>query len=137
VGWAGNWNGTKPSLLRHPETRGYVFDVLAVELRALPDAVVMPLGQRAGEAVQELVGAGLVEEGRCCIGTPHPSPANGGMARQLDQRRAELSRRAAAWLGEPGAATGRKQPRRSGAARGRAEPLEDRIHDLGAAETET
>jgi hypothetical protein len=94
-----NWNGARPGLLQHPETRAYVFEVLTAELAALPGALVMPLGQRAGEAVDALVGAGLVEANRCCIGTPHPSPANAGMAQQLSERRPALSTRAAGWLG--------------------------------------
>ena len=94
-----NWNGAKPGLLRHPETRAYVFEVLAVELAALPDALVMPLGQRAGEAVDSLINAELIEADRCCIGTPHPSPANAGMAQQFGERRAGLSTRVATWLG--------------------------------------
>jgi hypothetical protein len=94
-----NWNGTKPGLLQHPETRAYVFEVLAVELAALPGALVMPLGQHAGEALDLLIGAGLVEANRCCIGTPHPSPANAGMVQQFAERRAGLSERVANWLG--------------------------------------
>lgn len=86
-----NWNGRQPLLLEHNRLRAYVFEVLAAEVVALPDALVVPLGNVAGEAVNALVAAGLLQRDRCCIGVPHPSPANASMEATFRRNRQRLA----------------------------------------------
>jgi hypothetical protein len=69
-----NYNG---SLLEVPELRQWVMQNFAAELRALSEAIIIPLGIYAGEAVDLLATQGAVDAQRCLTGFPHPSPANG------------------------------------------------------------
>ena len=69
-----NYNG---SPLRVPLLREWVTQNFAAELRALPDAIIIPLGKHAGDAVDLLRAQGAVDAQRCLTEFPHPSPANG------------------------------------------------------------
>lgn len=70
-----NYSGA-PSLLATPPLRDQLDRGFAREIAALPEAVVVPLGPRVGEAVQALAGAGAVDPDRVLLGLPHPSGAN-------------------------------------------------------------
>lgn len=69
--YAGN-----PSILRTPMLRDIVETHLAEEARLLPNAIWLPLGPNAEEAVLHLVGKGLLTHNNVLAGMPHPSGAN-------------------------------------------------------------
>ncbi len=71
-----NYNGT-PDMLRTPVLRNMVEIYLASELRALPHALILPLGPKPTAALRHLVSLGLVPKDRILEGLPHPSGANG------------------------------------------------------------
>jgi hypothetical protein len=71
-----NYTGVAPYLLSVPSLKDFVLEYLAEELRALPDAVIIPLGDVSGEALQFLHGRKLITLDRCLAGFPHPSGAN-------------------------------------------------------------
>jgi hypothetical protein len=68
-----NYNG-RPGLARHPVLRTFVSEVLAENLAQVPEALVIPLGKHANEAVHV---AG-VDPRRVVRGFPHPSGQNSG-----------------------------------------------------------
>lgn len=99
-----NYSGS-PSPLRTPFLRVFVETVLARNLRLVPDALVIPLGETVSEAIQHLIDRGDLTEHRCLIGLPHPSGANGHRVRLFRERREDLRRRIEAWGGgSPGPA---------------------------------
>ncbi len=69
--YAGN-----PSILRTPMLRDMVETHLAEEARLLPNAIWLPLGPNAEEAVLHLVGKGHLSRNNVMAGMPHPSGAN-------------------------------------------------------------
>jgi hypothetical protein len=71
---------------------------LALELRMLPDALVVPLGRAVDDAVALLIREGLLDEKRCLVGFPHPSGRNVGLADQWELERRQLQRKAARWF---------------------------------------
>ena len=72
---AANYNGT-PDLLRAPLLRRMVETFLADEVRALSDALWLPLGPKPTAALNHLVTMGVISADRVLQGMPHPSPAN-------------------------------------------------------------
>lgn len=70
-----NYNGT-PNMLKTPVLRQMIDTYLAEEARQLPEALWLPLGPKAGEALQHLVQRGLLKGDRVLAGMPHPSGAN-------------------------------------------------------------
>jgi len=72
-----NYTGRTPALLQVKALRDFAKLNLAKELAALPDAVIIPLGQVAGEVVQFLGKEKLISLDRCLRGFPHPSGASG------------------------------------------------------------
>ncbi len=94
-----DYGGRRPVLLRSPLLRAFVYEVLEPELRMLPEAVVVPLGRIAGEAVAALVEAGSLPIERCLFGLPHPSGTNGHREEDFERAREELSYQLNAWFG--------------------------------------
>jgi hypothetical protein len=80
-----NYTGHSPRILRSELLRGYIFEVLKVELEKLTKALIVPLGKGVSDAVQALIGAGLLDRDRCCMGFPHPSGANSHRLRQFSE----------------------------------------------------
>jgi len=93
-----NYNGTSPSMTRHPALRRYLREVLAPELAEIPNALVVPLGVRVDEAIALLIDEGRIESARCLVGFPHPSGSNGHKTKQWTANRAKLKRKANAWF---------------------------------------
>ena len=62
------------------------------------DALVIPLGRAAQDAVELLVDLNLLEEDRCLLGFPHPSPAFGGRLAQYRRNRRRLASEVATWF---------------------------------------
>lgn len=80
-----NYNG---SLIRFPALRRWILDFLAQELATVsPEAVFIPLGKGASEAVALLTQQGLIRPNRCLVGFPHPSGANGHAKRIFEAGR--------------------------------------------------
>lgn len=69
--YAGN-----PSMLKTPTLRNMVETHLAEEARLLSNAIWLPLGPKAEEAVLHLVGKGRLPRMNVLAGMPHPSGAN-------------------------------------------------------------
>lgn len=72
-----NYNGA-PNMLRTPELRQMINTHLAEEVRALPNAVWMPLGDKPVAALRHLAASGVLAHNRLLEGLPHPSGANNG-----------------------------------------------------------
>ena len=85
-----NYRGTGPSLTRHPAWRSLLVASGGAGVAMAPEALVVPLGQAASEAVELLISKGRVQRDRCLLGVPHPSPANGWRVRQYEERRETL-----------------------------------------------
>lgn len=70
-----NYNGA-PSMTRHPLLRQQLLDGFAQDARALPGAVLLPLGDKVAEALHFLADQGELDRARIIDGLPHPSGAN-------------------------------------------------------------
>lgn len=93
-----DYDGRRPQLLRYARLAAYVFEVLGPELEALPEAIVVPLGRIAGEAVAALVEAGRLDTEQCLLGMPHPSGANGHRESDFGRARLELRLQVEHWF---------------------------------------
>lgn len=82
-----NYNGA-PDMLKAPPLRRMVDTSLAEEARRLPDALWLPLGPKAGAALQHLARSRLLDGRRILMGIPHPSGANGERIAYFLQRKA-------------------------------------------------
>ena len=70
-----NYNGT-PNMVRHPLLREQLTAYFAEDIKALPNAVFVPLGEKVTEALNYLADQGLMPRERILEGLPHPSGAN-------------------------------------------------------------
>jgi hypothetical protein len=106
-----NYTGAVPPIATTPLLlRPLIMEGLGPELAGIPSAILVPLGDAAGRALQLLIDAGLVEQERCCLEFPHPSGANGHRLRYFQRRREQLADRLAHWFGEPSLASSSSQP---------------------------
>jgi hypothetical protein len=78
--------------------RRYLYEILAPELGAIPEALVVPLGEKVSAALELLGSEGLVDPKRCLLSFPHPSGQNGHLMRKWKENRTKLKRKAAAWF---------------------------------------
>jgi hypothetical protein len=92
-----NYGGASPSLARDPLLRSLVRASLGARIAMTQNALVVPLGKAAQEAVTLLAADGLVSAGQRLTGFPHPSGANGHRARQYEANRESLARQVAQW----------------------------------------
>lgn len=93
-----NYSGRNPDLVKHPLLRAYLYQTLAPELALIPNALVVPLGEKVAEALQLLGTDGLIDLDRCLIGFPHPSGQNGHRMRNWTENQGALKQRTAAWF---------------------------------------
>lgn len=70
-----NYNGT-PNMTKHPVLKKMLVDYFGEDVKALPDAVFVPLGDKVADALQYLAAQGLLSKDRILEGLPHPSGAN-------------------------------------------------------------
>ena len=70
-----NYNGN-PDLLQTPLLRRMIETFLAAEVRAMPNALWLPLGPKPTSALRHLVSLGVLSADRVLEGMPHPSGAN-------------------------------------------------------------
>ena len=89
-GWRG-WHGYGIGPLDHRTLEAMIERVLGPELRALQDAVIVPVG-KANEAVEHLCRRGELDAFRCVFGFPHPSPASARRHEIFSDRRDDLAR---------------------------------------------
>lgn len=93
-----NYTGHAPRPLRNSMLREMVFTVLAPELAAVPDALIVPLGKAVEECLSELIRSGLLSPERCLFGFPHPSGGNGHRKRLFAQNQEMLKTKIANWF---------------------------------------
>jgi hypothetical protein len=70
-----NYNGT-PNMTRHPLLRNQLMTYFAEDVKALPNAIFVPLGDQVAVALRYLAEQGLLDRQRILDGLPHPSGAN-------------------------------------------------------------
>jgi hypothetical protein len=70
-----NYNGT-PNMTKNPILREHLLSNFGEDIKALPNAVFVPLGDKVDEALQFLSKQGLLPRDRIIDGLPHPSGAN-------------------------------------------------------------
>jgi hypothetical protein len=92
-----NYGGATPPLARDPVLRSLVRASLGARIAMTQNALVIPLGKAAQDAVALLATGGLVRPGQCLTGFPHPSGANGHRARQYVANREALADQVARW----------------------------------------
>jgi hypothetical protein len=103
-----NYSGASPPLARDPLLRSLVRASLGTRIAMTANALVVPLGKAAQEAVALLVADGLVSPGQHLTGFPHPSGANGHRARQYEANRESLTRQVTQWVaGRPSLSAGK------------------------------
>lgn len=92
-----NYTGHSPALTKHPLLRKMLEELLIPELRAMPSALIVPLGKAVAAALDWLEAQGLVTLEHCLRGFPHPSGANGHRARQFERARPILRAAVRKW----------------------------------------
>jgi hypothetical protein len=70
-----NYNGT-PNMTRNPLLRDQLLTHFGEDVKALPNAIYVPLGDKVAEALHFLAEQGLLDRNRILDGLPHPSGAN-------------------------------------------------------------
>jgi hypothetical protein len=91
-------NYTGAEITRDPVFLALIRQILAAQLLQAREALIVPLGNAAADAVGVLIGDGVVDPDRCLLGFPHPSGANGHRLNQFDARRWELATAVAQWF---------------------------------------
>lgn len=93
-----NYAGRTPPIDQPAILRAFITQVLAGQLAASPDALVVPLGDAASTAVSMCATAGAVRREQCLLGFPHPSGGNGHRKRQYAERQEAMTDAVAAWF---------------------------------------
>jgi len=70
-----NYNGT-PNMFKTMVLRDLLFQQFVEDARRRPDALFLPLGDKAGRTLEILGERGLISHNRIVTGLPHPSTAN-------------------------------------------------------------
>ncbi len=88
----GNYNGT-PKMTKHPLLCEQLISNFAEDVKTLPNAFFLPLGDKVSDALHFLAKQGLLDSDRIISGLPHPSPANAERIAYFlgNKRREELS----------------------------------------------
>ena len=84
-----NYSGSSPGLTAHSWLREMIQTTLAGELAALGSSIVIALGQ-ANRAITHLQDLGVLDQTRCLLGLPHPSPASPFREQHFQAARARL-----------------------------------------------
>ncbi len=75
-----NYAGANPRVDQSPMLTRQVRERLSLELAAIPEALLLPLGRAVEGCLKILIGDGQLDDRRCLFGFPHPSGANGHRA---------------------------------------------------------
>ncbi|MCV3765145.1 hypothetical protein [Rhizobium sp. TRM95796] len=107
---AKDYGGSSPPMTSSPLLKSFITSSLVEEAIALPNALWIPLGGKVEEAIQLLVGKGLIRPERVLTGMPHASGANAERIAYFLERkqRALLSQKTNAAIID----TGREKARR-------------------------
>ena len=70
-----NYNGS-PRMTRHALLKQQIIDGFGQDVKALPHAIYLPLGDKVAEGLNMLVDMSLMDKSKIIEGLPHPSPAN-------------------------------------------------------------
>lgn len=73
-----DYSGSTPDMLKHPLMQEQIELYLKEEIRQLPNAIYIPLGNKVAKVFEALVKEGLLNEKQVLAGLPHPSGANSG-----------------------------------------------------------
>jgi hypothetical protein len=93
-----NYRGSGPRLLEVQKLRAWVTENLAAELAAIPQALIVPLGRVADNAIQFLESRMVDLKSRCLTGFPHPSGSNGHRHKDFRRGQEQWSGQVAAWF---------------------------------------
>lgn len=63
-------------MTRHALLKQQIIDGFGQDVKALPHAIYLPLGDKVAEGLNMLVDMGLMDKSKIIEGLPHPSPAN-------------------------------------------------------------
>jgi hypothetical protein len=92
-----NYTGHSPPLMKYAPFVAYVDSMLASELQSVPEALIVPCGKAASQALEHLGAKGKLDLRRCLMGFPHASGANGHRKREFEERREQLRLTVMAW----------------------------------------
>ena len=93
-----NYTGHRPNVLKHPLLKHYVENVFSAEIKLIPRAFIIPFGKAVSSALEYLIQKGELTENRCCIGFPHPSPANAHRKSQFQAERRIMNKKLRKWI---------------------------------------
>lgn len=72
-GWSNYSAGVSRSARENPLLKWMIRDLLVPELKAFPDAWLVPIGPTPAKVLEDLARAGVIDEGRILAGINHPS----------------------------------------------------------------
>ena len=98
VGELRNYTGHNPKMLSRDIQVQMVNQILGQELSQIPQALIIPMGEGASQAIRHLVNIEVVDEARCLFGFPHPSGANGHRHQQFATHRQQLKEKLRDWF---------------------------------------
>lgn len=95
-----NYTGHQPDWARNTMLRAYIEQHLRSEFMWVGrrGPLIVPLGKTVGNALREMVAAGLLQDEQCLFGFPHPSGANGHRFRQFDENENSMRQVLHTWL---------------------------------------
>ena len=93
-----NYTGHAPKILTPALHRMMIEKILGQELRQVPAALIIPLGNASSSAVEYLAENGMVDKKRCLFGFPHPSGANAHRVKEFTNRKKNLRKKLHRWF---------------------------------------
>lgn len=93
-----NYTGHRPKLLEQPLFIKYVQNVFSAEISQISRAFIIPLGNAVSSSIEFLIQEGVLSGDRCCIGFPHPSPANAHRMSKFKEKRRTMSNKLRKWM---------------------------------------
>ena len=85
-----NYTGHNPKILDSEILKFYLEEYFYKEIKSLPNALIIPLGNSVEEVLKEMVNKNLISEKQCLFGFPHPSGANGHRQKQFENNKEKL-----------------------------------------------
>jgi hypothetical protein len=92
-----NYSGSSPDLSKSALLMRYVREYLVPELRSIPDALVIPLGAAAQDALRQVAREEGIRADRFLFNFPHPSGGNAFRVRHYTKYQGELTDAVARW----------------------------------------
>ena len=85
-----NYTGSNPKIIENEILWSYVERFFYKEIKALPDALIIPLGKSVEEVLEKMIENNLIKKEQCLLGFPHPSGANGHRKKQFEENKGKL-----------------------------------------------